>query len=598
MAEDFTEASAMEADASAPDELSAATASDAAPRWKPINKTRLYVAALMGVVTLASATGSTWYWASRPEPESIVVPDSVRVADLAAEPQAAWEFDDTLGADKTFLLDEVHVVPVDDDAALVMPTFDYEYLAAERARTSSHYVPGATWYDGYDQDYEDGYSAAERYRADYNALPKDSYYRAQGLVWRDYLPDNDNEWEFYQAHPGFQDGVGDARSREARGANKLKDSIELDFVPAIALVDLATGDPKWTVDLSDRIEVPNGGAVFELYDVKGRGFVVVHVELYVPVAYQISPLARDGAVVLTLDKKTGGVIDALEFTENEFVTVDTGGGGVFVSKNHFETWTLQRFDSGHISGDPLWEVTTTSDSFGPDLRPAVSYSEDTRTVFAYDADSGELAEWAAGDPSTRDALVVGDQRVHIDKVPNGSFVELTAYDSVGAMTWEERLSVDYVGAGDGALFIADVDHDAFGDADPHGTTNLMRIDPMTGDDMWSAPFAKDVQLRGADGAGGLGNVGGTLVLASRSSSEIWSVDRESGEVTGTYTADAGPWLGATSFYAIEGDELLAFTPGQVGSLWAFTLAGEESVIQVGSHLVVRNSDDRTLSGLA
>lgn len=353
-----------------------------------------------------------------------------------------------------------------------------------------------------------------------------------------------------------------------------------DNSPRIALLDLNSGETKWTLVFADLVDAPADPIYHDFEDVKGTDFVLLSVHS-----------SSGEGVVMVLDKSDGTVIDSIDVADRDDVDAYGSQGSLYLATSNSDTYaaSLQRFDGGKISEEPIWSVDV--DCGGVWFYEDSLVCDRDYQVSVFDTDSGEEQEWTSDLADFQRVLPIGDQLVRVQPAQGNASAELMGIDAKGIETWESTVLAPAYFVGEGALFVADIDYS------PFGVSNMMRVDPMTGESMWSAPIAEEGLSFPGGTMGAPGTVGGHMMLSDSAWTRFWSVDLDNGEASGSYPAVTEIWLGVNYFYAIDGENLVAFKPGQDEPVWELEISNREWVEQVGSHLVIRNERNHTISGL-
>lgn len=375
---------------------------------------------------------------------------------------------------------------------------------------------------------------------------------------------------------------------ELRWYGHSDDSDTAGFTQTVSLLDTATGSVRWTTDLSDQVDAWGDELHFTLIDVPGADFVAMTAEAW----------GQASDVVLTLDKATGVVIDKFEVPGDVRMGADATQGALFLTTYSGCDATVRRYDSGKITGDPVWEIEVAAcrDYSGSlEFDHDVILANSSTSTKGYYAATGEPLAWNDLVGEGMFASYVGDQLIRTHDTGVG--VQIMGLDGQGEEVWDDPVNTQSFVIRDGALYVTEQ-----GWEDDERTRLLMRIDPRTGEDMWEAPFEAQGDEDFYGGFDGFGTFANSLVVATKSDSGYvtWSIDADTGEPTGMYSGlkndGSGPrmFVGESYFYGREhwGEQLAAFKLGNSEPMWSFN---DGDVIQVGKHLFVSGYDRLSIS---
>ena len=485
------------------------------------------------------------------------------VTDINAEPDTTWKYDFVGKADDAYLADAPRIVAVGNDKALVWAEFDYSAYSADQGDS-------AGWYEGYDEQYADGYAAGLDYLDAYNAWISD--YNGDYPDEEAYYPEG--TYDDYDAYLGVHDGFEDAAYESGEGYSQKVKPIDPDYTPSIALIDVNTGEEVWNVDLSDVIDDVDFSSQFSAYDVEGSNAIAV--------ATSITDKDSTSYAVVTLDKSNGEVISELD--SDGPVSVTPVGGDLVIATsdedgNHAK---VGRYSVAGLDDDPKWESKQ-------DGSPFIYVDGDYIYVYDTDADEGVMLKSSDGKEadfgddidSSTNYNFVGTQLIRSEY--NDDSVEVEGYGLNGKSTWKDSVEADNISIQSESIFTMKAKGD--------GYTKLMRINPSNGEDAWGDTYDESF-------SGVLGAVGNTLLVAD--GNRIVILDLNSGEEK--FTQKVGDvdsyYFGANQYYIQSGDELGAYKYGEKGDVWGFDLDDNETIVQLGSHLGLLDYDKGTIHGLA
>ena len=483
--------------------------------------------------------------------------DQTDVADIGDEPDTTWKYDWVGDNDQDFLESSPSVVSVGDSSALVWADFDYDAYASSQGNSEG-------WYEGYDEQYSDGYAAGLEFLEAYDAWWDDETYTLDLPDEEDYFPAG--AYDDYEEWLGFQDGFYDARYEQGEGYSQQEKPVDPDYSPSITLINAASGDEEWTVDLTDAIDGADFQSSISAFDIEDSNAVLV----------VASVIDKDAVkyTAATLDKGNGDVISTLE-ADGPISAYGFGGDVILGSTNEDgDETTFGRYSVGNLEDDPKWDATVDGYAVLYSFNDfVVAYSEDESLVV--NANTGEDAEWGDDIDDEVGYRFAGDQLLRIE---DG---EIEGYGTNGDSTWK---SVDAEGyfIGDGMLLTYEEDGDAY--------SGLQRIDPSNGSEKWGDTYDDEFDYV-------VGVQGSNILLVS--GTKIIVIDAGNGEEK--FTQKAGDvytvYEGANQYYAYTGDELAAYSYGEKGDVWTLDLDDSEGITVVGKQFVLIDYDKGTLNGL-
>lgn len=489
------------------------------------------------------------------------------VADIAAEPEATWTFDWVGDADEQFLDDDPEIAAVGDKQALVWASFDsYAYS------DSQGNVAG--WYEGYDEQYDDGYAAGLEYEKAYSAWLDDTTFSTAFPVDEDFYPEgaygNFEEWL------GFDDGFWDARLGEDDGYSKKEKPVAPDYTPTITLLDTATGDAVWTVDLADAIDGVDYTSTFYAFDVEGSDAVAVSTTTTVgdTTAYSVVALA----------KSNGQVISKLE--SDGPTGVEAFGGDIIVTSSDKggEDTSVARFAVDGLDGDPKWQADGPDSSYGASVfalgSEFLEVIGDDEGVILFGS-TGRNAEFGSDVDFSTTYEYAGGQLVRSERSDDSTKVE--GWSSDDDSTWTGSVTADYAQIVDGTIFTADAEGD--------GYSGLVAINPSDGEPLWSEAW--DGEFDGVYGVrdGKVLVVSRTKLIILDAGNGVALFSQKLGDVSGFYE-------GVDGYYVASDETLVAYGYGAKGSVWSFDVDDDQDIIAIGRSLGLVDHDKGTLRGLA
>lgn len=489
------------------------------------------------------------------------------VADIAGEPEDTWKFDWVGDADEQFLEDAPEIAAVGDRQALIWASFD-SYAYSDTQGNS------AGWYEGYDEQYVDGYDAGLEYEADYQAWFDDTSFTLELPRDEDYYPEgaygNYDEWL------GFDDGFWDARLGEDEGYSKKEKPVDPDYTPTITLLDTITGDAAWTVDLAEAIDGVDYTSSFYAFDIEGSNAVAV------------STTTTDGDTtsysVVALAKSDGEVISELESDGPTGVEAFDGDIIVTTSDEDGEDTSVARYAVDGLDDDPKWEEDGPDSSYGASV---FALGTDFLEVIGDDegvilsGSTGKEADFGDDVDFSVTYTYAGGQLIRSERSDDST--EIEGWNTDDDSTWDDSIEADYAQIVDGTIFTAEADGDRY--------TGLVAINPSNGEPLWAEAWDDEF-----DGVYGVRNgkvlvVSGTklIVLDAGNGEALFS--QKLGDVSGFYE-------GANAYYVSSDDELVAYGYSEKGDIWSFDVDDDQDVVAIGRSLGLVDHDKGTLHGLA
>lgn len=483
------------------------------------------------------------------------------VADISSEPVTTWKYDWLGDASAEYVESTPSITDVGNDRVLISATFDtYAYSGSDSG--------SSTWYEGYDADYEDGYTAGQAYETALNAYLEN--FAGVYPEIESYFPDG--AYDDYAANTGFNDGFYDSYLGEEFGAGAAVEPVDPGFTPVITMLNVASGEELWSLKLADFVDNADYSTRYTSSDVVGTDALLV-------TAFTTSGTSY-AATVTTLDKRTGEVIS--QFDGEGSVSASSVGSDVIIYSSDAagQNATVARYPLAGLTGKPLWQTDVDGSGaqpIGQDFLYVYGLEDGQSEVL--DAATGTKLPWGDDGASY---LFAGGQLLRADYNAEKSTTEIQGWSATGEPTWKRPITADSVRVIGEAVFTAD--------ERSGGLDNLVRINPATGEKTWAEAYGDTF-----DGIVGL--QGSTLLLAD--GEKVVVVDANTGAAKfGQKVSSIGSvFEGSSQYYVVASDEFLAYSYGDKGEVWSYGLADNESVIVAGSRFALINFDKGTLEGL-
>lgn len=397
--------------------------------------------------------------------------DVAAIADFSKEPEEAWT---ASMADQGALewVDMATFTLLEADAAVVTTRLNYTTFGEKVGSNSA-------WYEGYDEHYAAGLESGRQYTSDRRA-----YFDSIGGTYPDsssYFPQSYGS-DFDQASEdpkfvGWFDGWYDGQNTTA---TMKKTKPDIPTLGAVSVLDLKSGDIRWSVELATLGVTPSTYAA--VYATGGKVVVAVPGETNSSGRTQdntvtLNVLAGDSgkteasetvpgrSMVALSDYSVGKVLDLPIIIENSSYTGEPGDESTMAAYAVTDLTT------------PLWENVysgTMEWGFVDDLL-RISDSDVSEMV---DPKTGESPEWSVAEPTNVQLRPFAGGAIRTEWLQQGSYAVVSRIDPQGKTKWEVDLdSFSMAGEGDGLVLFETEQADG-------SISGIRRLDLDTGQPMW------------------------------------------------------------------------------------------------------------------
>ena len=526
-----------------------------APAGEPRRRSRGWLWAVLGVLVLALAAMAVWFLLVRPA--SAGASGQAAVVDIEERPEEAWTYSYAPRGEEEWVSSSISHRDLGGGRVAVVTTLDL---------THYHENVDSRWYPGYDEHYEAGKQAG----ADFGEAVQ-TYYDEWDAEYPDineYFLDG-QDYETSMSDPAFQGWFDGFQVGQEGSSDDYNRAVQPDPVPTtgqIAALDMGSGEPVWTVELSS-LGVETAGPTVSLHGVTPEG----HLPVAVHPGNETDPL-----VLFSLDPADGSVVSEVDLYDTVLVpSYETGSPLVELSEGG-----VARRDTADLSST-LWRATIGEGGSG-----YLSADGDYVHVdlmeggWWLDTETGFEPAWFDSDPELGHR-VLDDVVLQLEPSSFGTYVDAVDHD--GEVLWsgdaDELITTD--GAGGQAVFTAERDPES------GSFEYLMRIDPRTGEPMWEREY--DEPFSHMDGT-----VKGALVLDEGDRSAV--VDLATGERSQRLRGSAS-LLGTDVVYGADEDRLRAWSVEDGRELWVHRLSDGQTTTAMDGQLLVHDSTRRSLTKL-
>ncbi|MDR1825806.1 MAG: PQQ-binding-like beta-propeller repeat protein [Bifidobacteriaceae bacterium] len=497
-----------------------------APEAKKGGKGKLIGIIAAAVVVVLVAAGAGWFFFLRDGGGSTTSSTYSLAPDFKDKPQLG----DEIEADK-LLEGDYYSVEFDrfTDASHV--------VVVGAPDTSSLYSGSSNWYEGYDEDYDQGYEDGEAYL---------QAYEEWWDCYDDDCPEYPEEDDYYQGsydNDGYDDGWEDGYYEWGYGDSKAEAPETSEVASAIGLVDLDGPKLDWSVDLIEKtgFDIPQVSRT--LYSDAGI------------LAVQVTD-AADGDEVMILAIDSNGEVKGTR--DDESLRAAAGDYFLVADDDDISAVKATAFD------EEVWTAEVNSNGTQVLSPKDGTYLVSTDDGFVNVADGTELG-WGDEAGGEYGYTAPGDGIVLQFEQSSGSTYNFMRIDAeTGEDKWDsevKKVKNTSVALAGGKLIMA-------------LNAKVVAIDPGSGEEEWSVkvsdlsgvtalPSGNVLAVSGSDS----GNATMT-VLKAKNGEEVTEVSKVS-----TYYGT----IGTDVMYAVDGDKLVAYdlTGDSTKALWKLDLETDD-----------------------
>ncbi len=549
----------------------------------------MLVTVVAAVVVAVLALGGAGFWAYRTFLRGSDLAYSRPIADIAIAPKKTWTWTPrAASSERSYVAVSAGVEAQSGKALVVGTSFDYATWLSDGGYD-------AAWYQGYDQQYEAGFTAGVRFQQAVDAYYNDSW----NTSWPDestYLPSgvttDDLNLDTYRGYrDGFNDGVSGSQ-----GASQLKQPPAVQFAPEVVGLSTTDGSQLWSHPLAKDVTVDLPSAIpATVFPVPGGDQVGFYVNVH----------SRDagttkGTVVL-LSATDGSEVGSVAL-DDQVDDVAVFDGTLFVSHGTGSDTVVTALSTTNLKGSRLWQQTVTMSrlcEFAPGVLAVSGYGQQMTNAKGQPtcAVTGADHFLSATDGST---LTTFDTGTDVGYEPVGSsFLRLTGQvagdngwvingsamlvDAAGKNVWNQSVRFDDKGTVlvlDGVILSGTF----------ASTNTWVRLDPKTGKDTWNGRSAVGMPIAAQGG----------LVVAQDGARLVWYDAANGDERFDDRVPSADQWWylagqGDKDLYLASAGQLRAYSAKDRDRVWSYSLPTASDVIQrYGAHLYL---GDHSLSQL-
>ncbi|MFC4222552.1 variant leucine-rich repeat-containing protein [Lysinibacter cavernae] len=441
------------------------------------------------------------------------------------------------------------------------------------------YESESRWYEGYDEDYADGFADGEKFLA----TGESDYYS-----WLETNGTYDRYMELTGYWDGFYDGssgleFGFLAEKKPSGSSskdsdsKDKDSKDSDSkksdeatAGSIASANLDSGDEDWNVNVGDA-SGHDDAQVVSAAALPGSNSVFV-------LTYSV---ADDESTLLALSAKKGDVSSKADIDgAASAISVVTDSRVLVTSADEFLAYDADDLDSDTVWSEDLDSKYSFPVKIGDDYvaldDKVVNLSDGKKAPFGSDMDDEVSYRGLAG----TDIVFRTEAKSSTDTTYN---IERWDVKNDKSM-WDDALKGSYVtGTEDFAVLMT---------YNKKGEFETVRINLSNGSEEWKDEVKSD---------GVVGILNGLLVVIDGKKVVGYANpdDEKFSFKSGIDDSDSGsfgsaPILGSDTFYLSDSDTLTGFKASDEGEMWSMDLDDGDAVAQVGDRIVIMNTEDASM----
>ena len=462
---------------------------------------------------------------------------------------------------------------VGDAQLLTFQNFDYSTWASDNMSSSSF-----TWYDGFADDYEAGYTAGESYNDAYDQWLDD--FDADYPDPEDYWPSEAGDYYSADYDSGYMAGWYDSQYG-TYGDNLAEEPPTIDTALTATLIDAnassADSGVVWTVTLTD---------ILSDFDYSTTSFYPVSIDSTYVVIEAISATYDDdynvsyATTFVVVPKSDASAAKTITMEDGQGVSAATAVGSRLVVHNADEdNPELVAYDLDSASSTPVWTVEAAYDYSvltGPN--DTIVFANTNGDATAVALSDGSETSWASALPDS--VSVISEVASGVIAAYSSDDDETVAFSADGSELWTAD---GYALYSDGTrLYSAEESGSAY---------TLSALNPSSGEELWTST---------EDFSSFLGAIGNRIVV-SNEDDELVVLNASNGEVQenqlpSVSVDDAVNSFLGTSQVIIETDgELVAYAFGDTKQQWSSSLDDDWDVSQVGDRLVATVTDSSTYS---